>query len=266
MTTALKKVYSSIDSTPWTPKSDSSCCFWISAQGTAYANNAAVTTLTDMSSSNLTVTAGGTGGGPTFKTNIVNGYPGILFNGTNHYMQAASLVTTLNMAWLVVGQNVGGSIGIFMEQGPNINSASGFQMYAGFGQSYFMSNSGTGSYANPGSSGFWFNTGASRKASGVYINTATASSTVSWAANGPQWNTRLGTGTQYGSNLTQSGTVVTTSLSARTVTATLNIMARNAASVFANGYIHEIAIFSGGTYNLAWAQQLDNFVWQKWGI
>lgn len=250
----------------WMPSSDASCKFWISAQGTAYTNGQAVTTLTDQSSSHLTVTAGGTGGGPTFTTNVINGHPGILFNGSNHFMQAASMVSTLNMAYLVAGQNVGGSFGIFLEHGPNINSNDGFQMYAGTGQSFTMRSSGSLAFANPVGSGFWWTTGNARKNTGVYINGATASNTTSWATNGPQWNTRLGTTTQFGSNITYSGTVTTTALTARTVTDTFNIMSRNAASVFANGYIFEIAVFSGGTYDLNWAQQADNFIWQKWGI
>ncbi|MEH2031249.1 MAG: hypothetical protein V7K67_16565 [Nostoc sp.] len=75
--------YSSIPTVPTfplTPKYRFSA-----AQQSGYVNGVAVPSISDSSGNNITATASGTAQ-PTYKTNIINGYPALLFNGSTNYL------------------------------------------------------------------------------------------------------------------------------------------------------------------------------------
>ncbi|MEH2032342.1 MAG: hypothetical protein V7K67_22305 [Nostoc sp.] len=75
--------YSSIPTVPTfplTPKYRFSA-----AQQSGYVNGVSVGSISDSSGNNITATASGTAQ-PTYKTNIINGYPALLFNGSTNYL------------------------------------------------------------------------------------------------------------------------------------------------------------------------------------
>lgn len=68
---------------------------WWDASQEGYANDATVTSLTDRSGNSRTVN---NGGAPTFKTNIQNGKPGVLFDGTDDLLEGTFTIGDLMTA------------------------------------------------------------------------------------------------------------------------------------------------------------------------
>lgn len=62
---------------------------WLDASQEAYANDAAVTTWTDRSGNGLNAAQGTGTKQPVFKTNIINGKPALLFDGTDDHLLVA---------------------------------------------------------------------------------------------------------------------------------------------------------------------------------
>lgn len=257
----------------WTPASESDCEVWFSAQGTAYTNGQAVTSLTDMSGKGLTITGFGTGGGPTFTTNVVNGFPAILFNGTNHYMTVGSLVTKLNNCWGVAGKAVSG-VGLLIEQSANINSNNGFLLYGSSGYSLDTKRNGVLSQSdNTGAPTNWWLTTSnpSKKMMFNYDSTQGSTGSSQTSFNGStRFNSRdnAGAAAQYGIDRSIVSVDRQTAFgtpTAQTVTDTLYVMSRGGASLFQNGYLFEFVSFSSAK-NKNFFMQWENFIWEKWGI
>lgn len=78
---------------------DSLIGWWDVSRETGFANNAAISQLTDWSGNGKTMTATGS---PVYKTNQQNGLPGVEFNGSNNFMQADIANSTLTL--VVVGR------------------------------------------------------------------------------------------------------------------------------------------------------------------
>ena len=72
------------------PTDVANCVLWLDASQEAYAHGAAVPTWTDRSGSANNATQGTAANQPTFHTNIRNGLPGLLFDGTSDWMSLAT--------------------------------------------------------------------------------------------------------------------------------------------------------------------------------
>jgi hypothetical protein len=257
MSTVITQTNSIYVNQNWTPASDSDCVLWLSAQGTSYTNGQAVTTLTDMSPAGLTISAGGTGGGPTFTTSVINGYPGIKFNGTNHYMKAASMNSYVNVAIIVAGALVGSSSGnqdgLFLEHSANANNG-GFYLAGTTGQTFLITGTGGSPFSYIDATASWWSTTAIK---GIcYYTNAT-----------PAYVLNSAEGVQFATSVSLTNNQLNT-VPARTITDNFWIMSRDGSSLFNPGYIFEVAIFSSASTakTANWAKQASNFIWNKWSI
>jgi hypothetical protein len=229
----------------WTPAYISDLVVWLDADDTAFSNNDAVDSWINK----------GSGGDaeqtdsakrPIFKTNLLNGKPGVDFDGTNDHLQISSLALDTYISLFVVAKTTTAKP-IFIEHSATANSNDGFYFYGASGNHYNVRRTSRNSYS--GTSG-WFGSTAAQAA--LVID---AISTPS-----PMGKVYLNGALQSDGSAAFSNSLADTS-----VTDTLNIFSRDGASSFSDGDLHELII-----YNKPLAQadreKVEGYLAWKWGL
>ncbi len=181
---------------------------WYEASAEAYSNNATATTFHDQSGNGFDLTATGT---PTFKTNIVNGQPAILFNGSTDYYTRTGVGPFGDFsAFVVVDTLAGGDYGLVCEAAGGIQ----FVRYGQGPANVITAYDGTGvtSTTLPTAQGTW-----------ILLEVVRSGTGFSFYANG----TAVGTGTGSGAGMSfgELGGVA-------------------GAVILLNGYIAEVTLFN----------------------
>jgi hypothetical protein len=233
-------------SVAFAPDDLSDLVVWLDADDTAFANNDQVDSWTNK----------GTGGDadqtdstkrPIFKTNLLNGKPGVDFDGTNDHLQISSLALDTYITVFVVATTTTAKP-FFIEHSADSNNNDGFYFYGSSGSHYNLRRTLRNSYA--GTSG-WFGSAAAQAALVVNAISSTPNPMGKVYKNG----TVQSDGTGPFSN----------SLADSSVTATLNIFSRNGASLFSDGDLHELIIYNEPLAQ-ADREKVEGYLAHKWGL
>lgn len=236
-------------STPWTPDDLSALVVWLDADDTAFSNNDAVSEWTNKGSGGNTAQSD-SAKRPVFKTNVLNGKPGVDFDGSNDCLQIASLALDTYISVFVVAKLTTAKP-FFFEQSANANDSSGFFFY-GTSSSHYVVRRGNNRNAFNGTSG-WFGSAAAQ--AGLVIDTASANTPMGKVY-------KNGTVQADGSVSSNGGN----SLSNSSVTDTLNIGARNnGASLPMDGDLHELIIYNE-PLSQANRERVEGYLAWKWGL
>lgn len=268
---------SSLILTPsWTPGSESDVKLWLKADsgvlntsGGAAANGEQLGTWTDNSPSALVVKGGGGGSAsatnPIYTTNVANGMPGLLFNGSSQFATAASLVVTPGAMCVMLIMQCKNSVGLILEQSASINSNDGFAFYGGQGFSFNFKKGGDPKTA----SNYNGNFGGQNANALITFNsdrTITPSGSTQTSFSGStNINYRVANSTQYGTNGTVNNVGSQVTIATGTVTNTLYFMSRAGSSLFTNAYLYEVAIFDSSK-DQNFFKQCENYAYNRWGI
>jgi len=232
-------------SVAFAPDDLSDLVVWLDADDTAFANNDAVDSWSNK----------GTGGNadqtdsakrPIFKTSLLNGKPGVDFDGTNDHLQISSLALDTYMSLFVVAKLTTAKP-MFIEHSATSNSNDGFYFYGSSGNHYNLRRTSRNAYA--GTSG-WFGSAAAQAA--LVIDAISTPNPM---------------GKVYLNGALQSdGTAAfTDSLADSSVTDTLNIFSRNGASTFSDGDLHELIIYNAPLAQ-ADREKVEGYLAHKWGL
>ncbi len=234
-------------SVAFAPDDLSDLVVWLDADDTAFANNDAVDSWSNK----------GTGGDadqtdsakrPIFKTSLLNGKPGVDFDGTNDHLQISSLALNTYITLFVVAKLTTAKP-MFIEHGADSNNNDGFYFYGSNNSHYNVRRSGSrNSYL--GTSG-WFGSAA-----------AQAALVVNAIASTPN---PMGKVYKDGTVQSDGSSTSTGSLSDSSVTATLNIFSRNGASVFSDGELHELIIYNAPLSDSD-REKVEGYLAHKWGL
>ena len=141
----------------WVPSDLTGLVVWLDADDTAFSDNDAVNAWTNK----------GTGGNtaqsnslkrPVFKTNLLNGKPGVDFDGVNDCLQIASLALDTYISVFVVAKLTTAKP-FFFEHSANVNTNDGFAFYGSNNTHYLVRRTGANGYI--GTTG-WFGSAAAQ--------------------------------------------------------------------------------------------------------
>jgi len=239
------------EKTLWTPSELSDLSVWLDANDTSFSNNDAVSTWTNKGSGNDT-TQSDSSKRPIFKTNLLNGKPGVQFDGSNDCLQITSLPLNTYISVFVVAKTE--TTGLpFVEHSANTNNTDGIFIYGGTFSTGQVNRGGNKNSTDVATGSTWF--GNTPTQACWIINEIPSAGTMFTI-----WKD----GTSQGPFSVVSGN--NTAISNSSVTETLNIGARNnGASVLTDGDWHELII-----YNTALSttdrQKLEGYLAHKWGL
>lgn len=220
---------------------------WLDADDTAFNNLDAVDAWTNKGSGGNTAQSDSTKR-PIFKTNLLNGKPGVDFDGTNDCLQIASLALNTYISVFIVAKTTTAKP-FFVEHSVNTNTDDGFFFYGTSNSPYMVRRIAGNSYK--GTAG-WFGSAAAQAA--VVIDS------ISSAPN-PMGKVYLN-GTLQADGAVAYGS----SLSDSSVTDTLNIGARNnGASLAMDGDLHELIIYNA-PLSQANREKVEGYLAWKWGL
>lgn len=227
------------------PKQFSGLKLWLDAanpsnNGTLIADNTLLSTWVDISgvSGNATQSTGGLK--PTYKVNIQNRLPGVLFSGAQS-IDVASLAIGSQLTLFTVSQS--SNCTLFTEQSTHVGATDGFYIFGLGNATAQIQNGGASNVVTSGPSGTGNWTGTST----VLASISYDGSTLSTYKNGSLFVSGSG------------------SIPNNTTTATYYIGSRADTSIFMTGYIFEIILYSG---SLSAAKQalVNDYLRRKWAI
>jgi hypothetical protein len=223
---------------------------WLDADDTAFSNNDAVAawnnkgTAADTSQSDSAKR-------PVFKTGLLNGKPGVDFDGTNDCLQIASLDLNTYISVFWVAQTTT-SKPFFCEQSVTANTNDGFFVY-GAGTPHYNVRRTTRNAYNGTSS--WFGSAAAQAA--VIIDAIASAPNPMGAV--------YKDGTLQADGAANGG-VHSTSLADSSVTDTLYVGARNdGASLAMDGNLHELLIYNA-PLSSGNREKVEGYLAHKWGL
>lgn len=232
----------------WTPSELSDLSVWLDADDTSFSNNDAVSTWTNKGSGNNT-TQSDSNKRPLFKTNLLNGKPGIDFDGTNDFLQISSLALDTYISVFIVAKTTTAKP-FLVEHSANSNSADGFFFYGDTNSPYNVRRTNGNNYRG---SDDWFGSEAAQAA--LVIDA------ISSAPNPMGKVYKNGTLQADGAISSAGGN----SLSDTSVTDTFNIFSRNGVLFFSDGNLHELIIYNAplSTTN---REKVEGYLAHKWGL
>lgn len=230
----------------WTPDKLPNLSVWLDAADLFYPDGTAVQTWDNKGTQNDATQSDSTKQ-PLLKTGILNGLPGVRFDGTNDCLTIASLPLNTFMSMFVVAKTTNAKP-IFIEHSANAVNNDGFYFYGTANDSWNFRRGGlrnNGSYL-----GNWF--GANATQAGLISRSYASGRAADAYRDGIFYTIQT---------FSQSNV-----LSDSSVTETLNIFARNnGASVPSDGDLHELIIYNQ-TIDTPSRLLVEGHLAWKWGL
>lgn len=206
-----------------------------SANGIQPANNAAISSWKDKSGNNFNAVQGTGAQQPLYKKNIQNSLPSILFDGANDCLTIPNFAVGSNITFFLAAKV---NVSLLVEQSADAAANNGFWFYSGNGS--HLRNGGSNLDSFPG---------------GAWMGTSFVSGSFSY--NGTTLTTYLN-----GSSVATGSGAITNN----TVTATLNIGARNnGSSLASNAYFAEMIVYNR-FLSITERTKVQNYLSSKWGV
>jgi hypothetical protein len=230
----------------WTPDQLPNLSVWLDSADLFYSDGTAVQTWKNKGTQNNATQSDSTKR-PIYKSGILNGMPGVRFDGTNDCLTIASLPLNTFMSMFVVAKTTTAKP-IFIEQSANAANNPGFYIYGDVGDSW---NFRRGIQRNNASyTSGWFGSNVTQ------VGLISKSYTSGRAADVYKDGFLLTVG-----SFTQSDVLTDSS-----VTDTLNIFGRNnGASVPVDGDLHELIIYNQ-TIDASARLRVEGHLAWKWGL
>jgi len=232
-------------SVAFAPDDLSDLVVWLDADDTAFANNDAVDSWINKGSGGDAEQSTSTKQ-PIFKTNVLNGKPGVDFDGTNDHLQISSLALDTYITVFVVAKLTTAKP-MFIEHSATANSNDGFYFYGASGNHYNVRRTSRNSYVGTSA---WFGSAAAQAA--LVIDAI--------ATPNPMGQVYLN-----GALQSDGSAAFSNSLADSSVTDTLNIFSRNGASSFSDGDLHELIIYNEPLAQ-ADREKVEGYLAHKWGL
>lgn len=231
----------------WEPDDVSNLVVWLDAADTSFSNNDAVSAWTNKGSGGNTAQST-SGKRPVFKTNLLNGKPGVDFDGTDDCLTIASLALDTYISVFIVAKTTT-SKAFLVEHSANANNNDGFYFYGDATAHYTVRRTNKNAYVGTVS---WFGSAAAQ--AGLIINA------ISSVPN------PMGKVYKNGTVQADGLSIYTDSLSDSSVTATLNIGARDNGSAAAmDGDLHELIIYNDAI-STGDREKVEGYLAHKWGL
>lgn len=153
---------------PFQPSDISGLKLWLKADAiTGLVDGNSVTTWNDSSGLGNNATQSTAANKPTYKTNIIGGYPVVRFDGSNDFLTTPSISIGVFTAFAVFKATTSSPV---YEQGISTGSASGFHLWTGI-TTMRVNKSGTSTAKNHPSGATWATDGVWRMTSQTYNGT-----------------------------------------------------------------------------------------------
>lgn len=226
------------------PKSIGNLRLWLDASHIAgLADGAALASWTDLSGNGSHATQSTPAAQPTFYANVLNGRPGVQFDGTADCLQAASVTFSLLTAFAVF--QISGN-GLVYEHGPGGADTNNTYLYTTTANTLFFRRNTTNDSAKNYIAN-WGSDNAAKIARHTYGGTH--------ATHTLHVNGALATLTN----------VLAGEPGASSVTAALNIGSRNQTTAFVTGYLFELILYDAALDG-GQCRRIERYLSTKWGI
>lgn len=235
---------------PWTPAAITTS-LWLDASDTSTVtlNGSDVSQWNDKSGNNKNAAQSTAAKQPAYSSNQLNGYHGIVFNGTSDCLRIPSIsLNTFTTVFFVMKNPSGGAF--FIEHSQNASNFDGFYIYGNQGNSAHTRRAGT--------------TNAGNFATGYWTGTSDVIITINTVSN-PSVAADIFRPFKDGTAVTRNVTAATT-LTNSSVTTALNIGARDNGTVaFFNGNLYEL-IICNSSLSASDQEKVEGYLAWKWGL